>query len=60
MGDSYSESDNLETGEKVIIIGDTNVGKTSIVQKYVHKTFSENQKPTIGCDHYDKEVTLDT
>ena len=42
MVDSYSESENMEAGEKVIIIGDTNVGKTSIVQKYVHKTFSEN------------------
>lgn len=31
MLSSYSESENVETGEKVILIGDSFVGKTSIV-----------------------------
>lgn len=28
---SYSESENIDSGEKVIIVGDSYVGKTSIV-----------------------------
>ena len=45
-------------GEKVVIIGDTSVGKTSIIVRYVKNTFSENFKPTIGCDNYKKEVDM--
>ena len=44
------------SGEKIIVIGDSSVGKTSILNKYVSNKFSDNIKPTIGCDHYEKEV----
>lgn len=56
--DSYDESEKIETGEKVILIGDAAVGKTSILHRYIQGNFSENQKPTIGCDHFEKTVEL--
>ncbi len=42
----------------MIVIGDTSVGKTSILLRYINNNFSENIKPTIGCDHYEKEIDL--
>ena len=53
---SVSNSEVVATGEKVVIIGDASVGKTSIILRYVNNTFSDNIKPTIGCDHYEKEI----
>ena len=53
---SVNNSEVVESGEKIVIIGDASVGKTSIVLRYVNNTFSDNIKPTIGCDHYEKEI----
>ena len=53
---SEKGSEMVESGEKVVIIGDASVGKTSIILRYVNNSFSDNIKPTIGCDHYEKEV----
>jgi small GTP-binding protein len=55
--DSVNNSDMIENGEKVVIIGDASVGKTSLILRYVNNSFSDNVKPTIGCDHYDKDVS---
>eukprot|EP01017_Pseudomicrothorax_dubius_P045118 TRINITY_DN7750_c0_g1_i1.p1 TRINITY_DN7750_c0_g1~~TRINITY_DN7750_c0_g1_i1.p1 ORF type:complete len:249 (+),score=14.71 TRINITY_DN7750_c0_g1_i1:153-899(+) len=35
---------------KVIVVGDVNVGKTSLLQRYCFGSFAENVVPTIGCD----------
>ena len=55
---SVNDSEVIENGEKVVIIGDASVGKTSLIIRYINNTFSENVKPTIGCDHYDKDVSV--
>ena len=47
-----------ESGEKVIVVGETSVGKTSIIQRYTNGSFSDNLKPTIGCDHYEHEIDV--
>jgi GTPase SAR1 family protein len=39
---------------KVILLGSSNVGKTSIINKYVKNVFYENSKPTIGVDFANK------
>ncbi|OAP63085.1 GTP-binding protein ypt7 [Fonsecaea erecta] len=44
---------------KVIILGDSGVGKTSLMNQYVNKKFSTSYKATIGADFLTKEVTVD-
>jgi len=44
---------------KVIIVGDSGVGKTSLMNQYVHKSFSSQYKATIGADFLTKEVLVD-
>lgn len=43
----------------MIILGDSGVGKTSLMQQYVNKKFSTQYKATIGADFLTKELTLD-
>ena len=44
---------------KVIILGDSSVGKTSLMNQYVSKRFSNQYKATIGADFCTKEVVVD-
>lgn len=44
---------------KVILLGNSSVGKTSIINKYVKNVFSENLKPTIGVDFANKVLKRD-
>jgi len=43
---------------KVIILGDSGVGKTSLMNQYVQKRFSNQYKATIGADFLTKEVMI--
>lgn len=42
---------------KVILLGSSGVGKTSIINKYVKNVFQDNLKPTIGIDFANKPIT---
>ncbi|XP_076892336.1 ras-related protein Rab7-like [Bidens hawaiensis] len=44
---------------KVIILGDSGVGKTPLMNQYVHKNFSEEYNTTIGADFVTKELQID-
>uniref|UniRef100_A0A8C6TE60 Ras-related protein Rab n=1 Tax=Neogobius melanostomus TaxID=47308 RepID=A0A8C6TE60_9GOBI len=44
---------------KVLVIGDVLVGKSSVVLRYVRKTFKENYKSTIGVDFALKTIQWD-
>lgn len=43
---------------KVIILGDSGVGKTSLMNMYVNKRFSNQYKATIGADFLTREVQV--
>lgn len=43
---------------KVIILGDSSVGKTSLMNQYVSKKFNNQYKATIGADFLTKEVQV--
>eukprot|EP00823_Brevimastigomonas_motovehiculus_P009479 TRINITY_DN914_c0_g1_i1.p1 TRINITY_DN914_c0_g1~~TRINITY_DN914_c0_g1_i1.p1 ORF type:complete len:214 (+),score=50.68 TRINITY_DN914_c0_g1_i1:46-687(+) len=44
---------------KVIILGDSGVGKTCLLNQYVHNKFSSAYKATIGADFSTKELLVD-
>lgn len=44
---------------KVIILGDSGVGKTSLMNQFVNKKFSNQYKATIGADFLTKEIMVD-
>lgn len=57
-------SPQIQRGEKkcfvkVVAIGDSGVGKTSLIQMFEHSRFTDNFKPTIGADFSNKEITID-
>ena len=44
---------------KIIILGDSGVGKSSLMNQYVNRKFSSQYKATIGADFLTKEVRID-
>ena len=44
---------------KIIIVGDSGTGKTSLKQQFVNKKFTNQYKATIGADFLTKEVMID-
>ena len=45
--------------KKVIIIGDSNVGKTSILFRFVFNKFDQQSMPTLGAGFKTKEVKFE-
>ncbi|TNV86747.1 hypothetical protein FGO68_gene10573 [Halteria grandinella] len=51
-------STNIETMRRVIILGDQQVGKTSIVKRIVDETFVKEYEPTTKFDFYFKKILV--
>ena len=51
-------SKNQQIDYRIITIGDSGVGKTSIIRRYVHSIFDEDSLSTIGVSFSYKEVVL--
>ena len=43
----------------IIMIGDTSVGKSTLMKKFISGQFSDSLAPTLGVELYKKEVTID-
>lgn len=42
---------------KIIVVGDSGVGKTSLLNRFCYDKFENNTQPTIGCDFCTKVIT---
>lgn len=62
LEDSSSNSSSIEVDFdiklKIMLIGDTNVGKTSLLKKYCNDEFSKNYISTIGIDFQVKYLNI--
>ncbi|GAB4328371.1 MAG: hypothetical protein Kow0069_35520 [Promethearchaeota archaeon] len=43
---------------KLLLLGDSSVGKTTLTHRYIYKVFLDNPRLTIGVDFYSKRVVL--
>jgi len=43
---------------KIVVLGNPNVGKTSIIQRYVHDQFKDSYKATLGFNIYTRYINL--
>ena len=50
---------NFDDKCQLLIIGNSSVGKTSILTRYSSKTFNENYLATVGLDFFSKDETID-
>jgi small GTP-binding protein len=50
MSENHTDTSETSKAVKIILIGDGGVGKTSLVQQFVHRKFSRIYKTTIGVD----------
>ena len=48
----------MEYQYKLILIGPSAVGKTSLLDRFIHNKFSQSYKLTIGVDFMNKDVTI--
>ena len=53
------ESDNYEQLYKIIIIGDSGVGKSNILGRYLHNEFKHDTKSTVGVEFGSKQFTVE-
>jgi len=44
---------------KILILGDSGVGKTSLMNQYVKQKFTQQYRATVGADFMSKDVVVD-
>ena len=54
-----SEDEDLEVLAKIVLCGDSGVGKTNLLMRYLLGTYQPETKATIGVDFFAKNVVLD-
>eukprot|EP01122_Echinamoeba_exundans_P012334 TRINITY_DN5120_c0_g2_i1.p2 TRINITY_DN5120_c0_g2~~TRINITY_DN5120_c0_g2_i1.p2 ORF type:complete len:219 (-),score=45.86 TRINITY_DN5120_c0_g2_i1:1411-2067(-) len=55
----YDGKGNREYLVKVVLLGDSAVGKTSIMRRFVDNSYNDDFKPTIGVDFATKQIEVD-
>jgi GTPase SAR1 family protein len=48
-----------EENYKMILVGDSDVGKTSLLCRYINNQFNESTKSTVGVDYRSKSSYVD-
>ncbi|KAK2587564.1 hypothetical protein KPH14_003692 [Odynerus spinipes] len=59
MDDHNMDQEEILTVLKLLMIGESNVGKSSILLRFTEDEFSENLRSTVGMDYKTKQITID-
>ena len=43
---------------KIVVLGESGTGKTSIIRKFIHGTFDPESRPTIGANFFQKSFYI--
>ena len=54
-----ADEDNYEMMVKVVLVGDSGVGKTNIMSKYLKNEFHEDSKATVGVEFGSKQFNIE-
>jgi Ras-related protein Rab-5C len=49
-----------QTLRKIVVIGDANVGKSSVINRFVYNSHSKNTKSTVGACEHSKTVFINS
>ena len=52
------QQDKASATVKVIVLGQANVGKSSLIERYVNNRYSQHRKTTIGADFFCKKLSI--
>ena len=44
---------------KIVLLGDSSVGKTAITNRFIYNSFNENESPTVGAGFLSKTIQFD-
>lgn len=57
--DKFNDNNTITNStHKIVVIGDVNSGKTSIMKRFIEGKFSDIYYPSIGADIYVKNITF--
>lgn len=54
----FRTADDEERHLKIVFLGDSGVGKSTIIQRYVEENFNENPEATVGSMFFSKELIV--
>ena len=52
------EEDDCKYDYKIVLIGDSGVGKTCIIKYFLSQSHKKNEKPTVSASYYEKVIEL--
>lgn len=53
---SVAFSLNVKTNFKILLVGNKNVGKTSLIIRFIKNSFEKNTQVTVGVEFYSKII----
>ena len=56
---SAEDEDNYDYIYKIVLVGDSGVGKTNLLLRYLKNKFDQNSKATVGVEFGSKNITID-
>lgn len=52
------QADDFETAIKVVVVGNGNVGKSSLIRRFCKSEYIQNYKKTIGVEYQERDLVL--
>src|SRR6056297_2203466 len=56
MNDTQESEEQMITSYKIVLLGASSVGKTSLINQFIHHKFAQDYRGTIGANMYGKDI----